>query len=484
MMVINPKDNNFYSLLFSNISLRTIFLCFLYCITSLFSFNLDAQSNETEQQISELFKNPKKIQWYKNFKGRVDDINDVGLTIAYDGRDCKGYITYLRSKERFKLEGKIIGKKIKLRETDTEESVTGHFEGQIFGDYDRMKAHWFNKEKTRAGLLMLEQVEKEVIFPTYCGDNKWVRKYQGNIQGKPVEFTIQKNSDLDIKGIIWFKDSNLTHYLKGGMIADNALKIIVIDDMGNKLGGIEGEILKPSFKINGNWITPEGDTHLVKFNKIDHMMVGCIEYQDYMSTYDVTFPKSKNSSFNSFIEKTVSDWKISCKEKVKALKVENQYPGPEDRSIANATGWFELEHVSDTLISGFMIFNKSWEEEHQDYSFNYSLLNDEKIELEQLFREGVDYHSILQERVIKSIQFKPIYSNEGFKEWINTVSFNYFTIRQNGIRYSTSFHPIYGRQSITIHFDDIKEYLNPYSPVSYLYYDVRPIKKSKKKKKK
>ncbi len=444
---------------------------------------LQAQSNPTEKRVADLFKNAKKIQWYKYYKGRVDDINDVGLVIAYDGKECKGYITYLRSREQFKLEGHLTGDKIKLRETDTEESVTGHFEGKFFGDYDKLKAHWYNREKTRAGLLMLTQIEKEVIFPSYCGDNKWVRKYEGTVGKQKVVFIIQRKSDLDIGGVICFKDKKTTHCLKGGMVSEDKLKVVAMDNLGNKLGAIEGGIEGADHDFRGNWINPKGEETPVSFTKIDHLMVGCVEYQDYMSTYDVTFPKSKNSSFNKFIDERVGAWKASCKRHTKNLKERKQNPGPEDRAIANAAGWFSIEHVSDKLISGYLTFNKSWEEEHEDYSFNYDLVNDKKITLEDIFREGVEYHKILEEKAMKSIRFKDIYVNPNFKEWISSASFDYFTIRDNGIRYSTVFHPIYGRQSITVAFDDIEEYLDTESPIAYLYREVKLAEKKKKKKK-
>ncbi len=467
----------------TNQTLRFSWIAFFFFLGLGSPTHLGAQGNPTERQVAELFKNPKKIKWYKYYQGRVDDLNDVGLIIAYDGKDCKGFITYLRSKERFKLEGNLKGDKIKLRETDTEESVTGHFEGQFYGDFSKLKAHWFNREKTRAGLLMLSQVEHEVVFPTYCGDNKWVRKYEGLIMGQTVEFILQRNSELDLKGIIWYKEKNRSHHLKGGMISETEFKVVITDELCHKLGAIQGSIQKPSFEILGHWISPEGEQHRVKFDKTSHITVGCIEYQDYMSTYDVIFPKSKNASFNAFINDIVGEWKISCKEQVKKLKEEREFPGPEDRAIAHAAGWFNIEYMSEHLVSGFITFNKSWEEEHQDLSFTYSLLNDEKVGLEDIFREGVEYHQILLEKALMRLKYKPLYANAGFKEWITTTSFPHFTIRENGINYSTVFHPIYGRQSVTIPYDEMEEYLNPYSPISFLYLDIAPIKRVKKKKK-
>ncbi len=442
--------------------------------------NSFAQEDYSNTKISELFKNPKKIQWVKHYKGRVDDINEVGLMIAYDGKSCKGFITYLRSKERFKLEGDIIGQKIILRETDSEESVTGHFEGNIKKDFSAIQAHWFNREKTRAGLLKLQLTEREVVFPGYCGDNKWVRKYTGYVQDEQVQLLIQRNSEYHIVGTIWFVKKNRSYCLKGAMTSESKLKVKVLDDLENIIGVIDGQVHSSNSRITGNWIDAKEEESKVGFSKIDDITVGCIEYQDYMTTYDVTFPKSKNAAFNEYIDKTVNNWKQSCQDRVKSLKIDNPYPGPDERSLANAAGWFEMGYLSDTIISGYITFNKSWEDEHKDIAFNYDLIKGKSFTLYDLFKIGVDYESILREKALTKIRFTSLYGNTLFKEWIEDEQFQLFTIRDNGIRFSTAFHPIFGRQSVTIPFSELEEYLNPYSPVSHLYAERQKKRKKKR----
>ena len=99
------------------------------------------------------------------------------------------------------MEGNIKNGQLSLRETDDEESVAGYFEGTVKVDFSSIDAHWFNRERTRAGVLNLELVDKEVVFPSYCGDNKWVRKYTGRIQGEEAEFILQRNNYSDLKGV-------------------------------------------------------------------------------------------------------------------------------------------------------------------------------------------------------------------------------------------------------------------------------------------
>lgn len=457
-------------------------LSLIFLMNFCFVPNILAQNDDYhDMPISELFKNPKKIQWVKHYRGRVDDLNDVGLMIAYDGKHCKGFITYLRSKERFKLEGNIKGRKLLLRETDSEESVTGHFEGDMKKDYTAIKAHWFNREKTKAGVIDLELSDREVVFPGYCGDNKWVRKYAGSIDDEDVSFVLQRNSEYNLKGVLLFKKRKRTYNMVGAAISDKEFKVSIENDLGDKIAVLEGKMTMPHSRVIGTWIDMDGEKSKAFFGKVDDMAVGCIEYQDYMTTYDVTYPKSKNAAFNDYVDMTIGNWKDSCQEHVKNLKEENPNPGPNERSIASAAGWFETEHMTDKLISGYLTFNKSWEMDYEDIAFNYDLVKGKSFTLYDLFKTGVDYKALLREKTLKKLQFTSLYGNKDFKEWVNNEDFRLFTIRENGIRFSTAFHPIYGRQSVTIPFSDIKEHLNPYSPVAHLY--VKEKIKGKKKKK-
>lgn len=459
-------------------------LSLIFLMNLCFTTDILAQDDDYHKMpISELFKNPKKIKWVKHYRGRVDDLNDVGLIIAYDGKYCKGFITYLRSKERFKLEGKIInGNKLSLRETDSEESVTGHFEGDIKKDYSAIKAHWFNREKTKAGVIQLELSDREVVFPGYCGDNKWVRKYTGSINNEDVTFVLQRNSEYDLKGVMHFEGRKRSYNMVGAAINDSEFKVSIVNDLGDRIAVLEGKVTMPHFRVIGTWIDMDGKKSKAFFGKVNDMTVGCIEYQDYMTTYDVTYPKSKNAAFNDYVDMTVGNWKDSCQEHVKNLKEENPNPGPNERSIASAAGWFETEHMTDKLISGYLTFNKSWEMDYEDIAFNYDLVKGKSFTLYDLFNTGVDYKSILKEKALNKLQFTSIYGNEDFKEWITNEEFELFTIRGNGIRFSTAFHSIYGRQSVTIPFSDIEEHLNPYSPVAHLY--VTEVKEEAGKKKK
>ena len=71
--------------------LQTIFLILLSPIFC------HAQKIDAKDYVKSLFENQAEIQWVKHYKGRIDDLNDVAITLGFDGTDCKGRLTCLLS---------------------------------------------------------------------------------------------------------------------------------------------------------------------------------------------------------------------------------------------------------------------------------------------------------------------------------------------------------------------------------------------------
>lgn len=426
-----------------------------------------ATAQSRPNPISDLFKNPKKILWVKHYKGRVDDLNDVVLVLAYDGKLCKGYITYLRSKEDFRLEGTLEGQSLMLQELGDGDVVTGHFEGKIERELSGIQAHWYDKNRSKAGFVTLGLVSQEVEFPSHCGDNKWIRRYEGFAKGDPVRLLLQQNSPYDLRGVVYFQDKGRTLSLRGGMATPSSFKLALINDLDQTEGYLEGSINSKNLNVTGEWTDKQGDGHSLSLRKTHEILVGCVEYHDYQAQYDVLYPKSKNSGFNAFMDYTVEHWKNNCQQYV--LQLKGRKPKPEKRGIARASGWYEMEHLSDRIISGHITFSKSWEDEVEDIPFNYDLSTGESITLESLFLPSAQYRYILREKVLRRLQFTPLYALPEYREWLEAVEFKHFTIREDGIRCGTSFHPIYGRQAVTIPFQEIRQHLRDTSPVAHLF---------------
>ena len=91
----NKSERNELRIQWSGHAYRLLGFCLICIGLSPVAF---AQTALPQHAVIQLFEKPHKVQWVKHYKGRIDDLNDIALSLAYDGKQCKGQLTYLRSK--------------------------------------------------------------------------------------------------------------------------------------------------------------------------------------------------------------------------------------------------------------------------------------------------------------------------------------------------------------------------------------------------
>ena len=438
------------------------FLFSFFILISLLAFG---QTTDTEASVIKLFEKPTKIQWIKHYKGRIDDINDISIALAYDGRNCKGILRYLRSNETFYLDGKIKNNKIKLEEIDFKKRTSGYIQGQMVND--KIVGEWSNVDNTIAGKIKLEEVAEEAQTPSHCGNNKWLRIYSGKVNNEEVELILQKDVDTGVKGSIYFKTTKKSKLAIGVTIKDHfIIKITELD--GNVFGTLDLTKEGNRNKLKGTFTNSDGLVKTTPFRLVNQYGMDCVEFADYMTSYDFTFPKTKNAYFNKWIEEKVDKWVKSCHAYGYKQKVKNE-PNPFSRTSLRAFGWTDVHLLNDRLFSGFLTFSKTWSKKEDCISFNFDRTAGKMLELNELFIEGFDYNTFIKNYIkIKSAQLK-LTKKAAFNDWIDREDFPLFTIRNEGLCFSSFFNPIFGQQHILLPFEKLRPYLKKDGPVYFLF---------------
>ena len=424
-----------------------------------------AQQSATEQAVIQLFEKPEKIEWLKHYKGRIDDLNDVAVTLAFDGKRCKGQLLYLRSQEKFGLSGYIKDQQILLHEIDREEAISGFFEGHISGSY--IFAEWSNFDNSIGGDLLLKETSQLPKLPTHCGRNKWIRSFRGNIDNESVELLLQKEGDHIIRGLAYFNKYNQSFEVNGEVDHKNAAVLHFTDNFGNRLGHLRGTITKEKI-VDPIYTSPEGEQSRSGFWFYEKFDVGCVEYADYISSYDLLYPKTRNKTFNEWITNITDEWISQCRQQVYFLNKKNRSIEPELRATARAYGWCDLDLISIQVISGIITLGNTWNKETNVHAFNFDLYTGEAITLESLFQDDFNWNTFVRNQVSKQIVQHAFYNNEAFRKWLKKEPFDQFTIRKEGLHFRSSYNSIYGQQSITIPFKDLKPYLKKDTPLNDL----------------
>ncbi len=429
-----------------------------------FSPALVAQKIVIEDRIFDLFENPEKIKWLKHFRGRMNDLNDIGITLAYDGTNCKGIFSYLRSKEAFRLVGVLKNEVLHLQEVDQNGALSGYIKAELSDQ--SIKGTWSNYNYTVGNTLELEQIPEAVQLPSYCGDNKWIRKYQGFLKKEGLELILQKDNDQELKGIAFFQRDQESFLLKGSL-TDQGF-VVRLSDVNEKLrGSIRGKIVDDQI-VESSYESPVGLQSPLQFTLKENLNVACVEYADYMVSYDLTFPKTKYASFNSWIEKETGRWIKDCQAHAKKIKKRHTSNLAPLRASLRAYGWCNVDMISDRLISGQLTFMNTWSQAEEGKSINYDLEKAKEIKLKDIFKKEFDQKKVIQNYINKAINKHKRYRDYEFRKWLAAEDFPYFTLRTEGISFATDFNMLYGQQQVVIPYLQLKKYLKPNSPIAHL----------------
>lgn len=435
---------------------------YILFITFLISFNNNtfAQDISEEAKVSSLFPEG-DIQWIKYFKGRIDDLSDIRVSLGYDGAFCRGIFTYLRSGETFTLEGQLRKDTLILSEMDDNEAVTGHLKGLL---KDKIFiGEWSNFNNTIGGVQVnLQQVDEPPLFASYCGDNKWVHSYRAGFGDYEFEIVLQKGSFGMMRGVGYSKKDKQSFQIKGTFDeVGNQLSLNLKNQYGEKMGMLNLK-MKSINEFAGSFQNKDNQKFFGDALRADNLSVGCLEYADYVASYDVTYPKKEeDSAFNLWMQNVIADWFKETQKFINEVRMDNIDNVPEIRSVARAYAWCDMDYYSNELISGFMHFGNSWTKSRNERPFIFDLRTGKEITKEDLFKPNSNVDEMIQQYIVEQLSKNVLANDEQFVAWINTQTFSNITVRKEGLAFSTEANGTYGRKSIIVPFKILTPYLNP-----------------------
>jgi hypothetical protein len=435
---------------------KTLPFFWLFLILAGFGSRALGQSAPFSTTIEGLFKDPKLVAWKRYFKGRLDDLHDVSLLVGSDGKSCKGLLLFLRSKEALLLEGVCHSDRLLLNEKDSSGRTLSVIEGKV--DAYVLTATWKNAENTLGKSLLLVETPTPDTLPTNCGDNKWIGQYVAE-GTDAMELILQKGASNQLWGVAYYQNRSLK--VSGDLDENFNLKASLRKPSGILFGNLAANLL--NVKGFDASFTQEGKSpRPLRFTQKEQFGVQCLEYAGRAGGYDFSFPKTKNAVFNQWIAAKTEGWIAAW------LSQLTRTAGQQQEEV-QASGWCELELYSPDFISGFLSAQTSWGDGQQDMSFNFNLKKNEEIRSKDLFKDTFNPASFVKTVIKTAFKNHTLYeTDEGFREWIGSADFPYFTLRKEGICFSTAFNPVYGRQSLTVPYSELRPYLRENTTVRLL----------------
>ncbi len=412
--------------------------------------------------VAGLFEPGAKLQWVKFFRGRFDDVSEVVLSLGYDGSNCRGFLTYSKSQERFRLNGTLEGVVLLLEELDDKNQVSGRITGSLQGE--QLVADWMNAPNTLGSRLEVQEVTTKKPINLHCGDNKWINRYVARWNNARVDMVLARVNNSVLNGYLWIETDNKTYALAGKISPDDHFEMQALLPNGKTAAHLQGSLKTPQ-AVECNWVG-SGEKRAIKMTMRESFQVGCLEYADYSSSYDALYPRTRNEACNKTLDAHINEWVAQCKTTIAAQK---KPAAPATRNTLRASSWYDVTCWTETLFCGYLTFSESWKSETEGHAFNFDLRTGKEITFDDLFNRNFNAKEWFAEYSRKeSPKMSKFAADPKFREWLNREGFPMFSIRRDGLELSTIFHPIYGQQYLTVPYATLKPYMRKDNPIADL----------------
>lgn len=413
----------------------------------------------SDSSIQKLFSNGVAVKWIKRLKGRIDDVYLIDLVLGSDGRNCKGYLTYVKSKTRFSIQGPLDNGQLSLEERDLSGNVTGQIKGSFDGT--KLNASWTNKSNTVGSKLDAEELQAGQAFSSNCSENKWAARYITRYNGGRADMVLIRMHNGALEGFLWIEADKTTYALKGELKENGLYDLEALLPNGKTGGLLEGSLANPA-AIVCNWIG-SGERRSFSFSQKDRLVFGCLDFADFRSGFDAVYPRTACIPCNNWLDQQVNNWMSACKSAVAAI---SEPLNAETRGKYRAGSWADIACWTETILSGYLTFTDTWNPEATGKAFNFNLKTGKEIIINDLFVKSFDpkpwFEAYWKREAPKLRQFA---ADPKYRAWIDQNGFPLIAIRREGLELSTLFHPVYGQQHLIVPYAELKANIKKDNPI-------------------
>ncbi|WP_432667195.1 DUF3298 and DUF4163 domain-containing protein [Wukongibacter baidiensis] len=199
-----------------------------------------------------------------------------------------------------------------------------------------------------------------------------------------------------------------------------------------------------------------------------------IHYSDEYIKADLKYPeidgledKKVQSFINNSIKNDIMEFKNQMERAAKEAAEEARRNGEEFKPFV-ISSVYEVTYNKNNLLSISIVYHQyiNGRNSYIKTSYNFNLMNGESMSLKDLFKEGVDYRSIINKEVRKELILnREKYFPDTLENFKGIAEYHPFYIDDNGIDIYFGFHEIAPIASdipiIHIPFSALRNYMKP-----------------------
>jgi hypothetical protein len=403
----------------------------------------------TDADIGRLFEKSGSIRWIKRYNGLLDAVISTEIAIGFDGKNCAGYLTYAKSKARFRLEGTLEGNQLRLKELNSRDELTGFVRG-TWSDA-RLEGTWVNYNNT------LEAVLTASTTHLSCSSQKWTNRYGTSFKNMPADLLLNRTDEQRLTGTLWSQADNTTYIIRGTIASDGLCKLDVLRADGRPMARMNGKMAGQQPFVT-SWESEGSAPTSVRWIFRESFPYDCSEFADHCTALEALFPQNRYPVSNEWFKQRVADWQTRCK--AAFARQPESTPLPAHRYALRSVVSTDVVCWNDGVLSGYFTAQDSWASTPTDQTFNFDLRTGRALTLEDFFEKSATIQTWIDDFIKKEKMKVPRFAtDQAFRDWLYAEKLNLFLVQRDGLALSTGLHPVFGRVKILIPYTTLKPML-------------------------
>jgi len=403
----------------------------------------------SKDELEALFDTPDKIQWTRNYKGLINNIESVEISLASDGRNCRGYVLFPKSQTTIELRGILSGSRIELRELNDEGLITAYLKGSLTPG--KIEADWENYNHT-IGCKYVLYSESEAAKLSPASQKKWIKWYSGEVAHEKLRIILFQKEPEKLTGFC-FNDTGTRMYNVNGMLnPDKSIFLNFLLDE-TEVARFDGKV-KSGAIIKGTTTGIGVTSEPLQLELENELNLEETSYQNFRTAIEILTPKLRKGNFEKYILEKIEPYIQEVNSEIVENLSESHVPQPSERLSQRAYIYPVIRFVSKEIISGHILYTNTWDKHDKTIAFNYDVRKKKEISQDDIWNPKLNMQDTLA-HYFESVG-KP-----GF-------SYKYFNLTPQGIRFYDDLNPLYGRNDVTIPYAVVRRWVKGKSPVRHL----------------
>jgi len=395
------------------------------------------------EKVRAMFPEPNTHLDVEIWKGHMEYAHPVEFFYAVDQGTLRGYYRIISSGDEFLLEGEINGSSAVISEIGVGNEVLGLFEVKQFEKHETGQDvlwTWFSQNRKdlvefRISPVSFSDYPPGLFYPK-------VKKYIQYDQGSRKSLLIEQLNPEEVYVTLSQNAGDESHRLDVHPEKPYDFEL-VLDESSSIFNEVNGTLRER--RNNG-----------ISFYTVDNtLQIKPMTYASQDFLCNIEYPETSNEAFNTWMKDQIDERRKKTRKEVARLQKKMESSPSELHYHFKWKSWTEIDFLSNDLISGRMVFIRSWDNSLETLSFQYDLRKNEPFEILDEFKSDFNMRDYL-DKFLKSELNKQ--SKDKLSKYVplTVEDFTEMSFSDHYLILGTAFHWEYGYRTFRIPFTELE----------------------------